>query len=146
MLNFWQKWNKKRKLKKLLLEFYGEVKKNLEAYYVMDQLERLRSFHLESWQKVKDYANIAFGEEISFYIKIIEEYNRTLESFKSYEQWYASDVNNKTQENARILHLKKQEADQKFKNFDQVIKPAIAVLETRLRAMNVPEKELMRKL
>ena len=146
MLNFWQEWKKKSNLKKLLLEFYKEVKKNLEAYYVMDQLERLRSFRLERWQKMKDYANITFGEEVLFYIRIIEDYNRALENFKGYEQWYASDVNNKTQENVRTLHLKKQEADQKFKNLDQVIKSVIAVLETRLRAMNVPEKELMRKL
>ncbi len=137
MLKFLQDLKKKREQKRLLLDFLAEIEKNLESYYVMDQIGRLRFFSLESWEKVKGYEDLTFGQEIRNYVQALSEYNRLLKDFKDYEQWYAADIERKNQENGKLLHAKKEASGQKFKGLDQVIKPALISLREKLIAMKI---------
>lgn len=109
-------------------DFLAEAEKNLESYYVMDQIGRLRFFTLESWEKIKASGE-SFGPQVQAYVEAVGEYNRLLKDFKDFEEWYAADVEHKTQDNGRTLHAKKEAAGQKFKGLDRMIKPAVENLK-----------------
>ena len=128
MLKFFQEWKNKKTQRKILVEFYQELKKNLESYYVMDQLGRFRFFRLDSWPQAKDYPGIGKDPLILAYSQRLCEYNAVLDDFTKYEQWY-SDLNNKTPANGRILHDKKEEVRNKFQGLEAVIKSALQNFE-----------------
>lgn len=134
MLTFFRRWQEKKARQNLFLDFYEELKKNLESYYVMDQLGRFRFFRMVTWSKLKDPEGPAILNDkmIADYIHRLEEYNSVLDDFTKYEQWYASDLNNKTPANARILHDKREEPRTKFQGLEPVIKSAIQSFEKQL--------------
>ena len=124
IMKFFQGLRKQQELKKHWLEFYVEVDKNLESYYVMFQLDRLRFFNLEVWERIKNNADVRMTSDVLRYTEILNEYNKTLKSFKDYEEWYSSDLKNKIPENGRILYAKKDEAQEKFQRLENIIKRA----------------------
>ena len=127
---FLRQWKDRKARQRLLLEFHGELKKNLESYYVMDQLGRFRFFRMEGWQNLKNANDPAVSQgNIVNYACRLEEYNLLLADFTKYEQWYASDLNNKVPANARILHDKREEPRQKFQGLEPVIQSAIQSFE-----------------
>ena len=132
MLKFFQEWKNKKTQHKVLLEFYQELKKNLESYYVMDQLGRFRFFRLESWPQAKDYLALGADPVILAYIHRLGKYHAVLDDFTKYEQWYAADLNNKTPDNGRILHDKREEVKKKFPGLETVIKSALQSFEKQL--------------
>src|SRR3989338_3803243 len=69
--------------------------------------------------------------------KNLEDYNRGMADFKEFEQWYAADLNNKTPENARLLHAKKELVSEKFKGLLAVVKPTQEVFKARLIAQKI---------
>ena len=140
MLDFLREWKKQKGTKKLAMELLQEMKDNLEAYYVMSQLSRLRFFNLQQWKIFENSPLLPLSEKILFYAKILADYNASLEQFKKYEEWYTSDINHKTPENARTLHVKREEASQRCKGLDQVIKPAIVDFEQKLYEMKILRK------
>jgi hypothetical protein len=134
MLKIFQQWKEKKAQQKLWLEFHEELAKNLESYYVMDQIGRFRFFRMESWQKLKNSnpPPVCQNTAITTYISRLEEYNSLLDDFTKYEQWYASDLNNKTPANGRILHEKREKAREKFQGLEPIIKSALHSFENHL--------------
>ncbi len=137
IMNLIQRFQSQRQLKKNWLEFYAEVNKNLEAYYVMFQLDRLRFFNLDVWQRVKSDLDISMTTDVLRYAEILEDYNQTLKIFKDYESWYSSDIKNKIPDNGRILHAKKNAAQEKFQGLENVIKSAQQSLQRRLADLKI---------
>ena len=116
--------------KRALLAFLEELDANLETFYVMDQRQFItQTFSLKAWEQVKDVALVHKHESVGSCIRAMEEFNALYKEYKSYEQWYASDLNNKTPDNARKLHGMKHELDKKLKAMESLIIPAGQALE-----------------
>jgi len=109
-------------LKNNLFDFLAEMERNLELFYVMDQRQFITSgFLMDVWPRVKDMDIIKRHGTIAVYATSMEDFNHSLKTHKEYETWYASDINNRTPDNARKLHALKNELDQKIKSLEAVI-------------------------
>lgn len=117
---------RKKAEKKILTVFSEETKANLEGYYVMFQLNRLRFFPLSAWDSVKDRT---WPEAVCEYVRRLSSYNQVLQDYKNYEQWYNEDLDRKNQDNGRLLHQKKELTQEQFKGLEDVIKTAAAQIE-----------------
>ena len=138
MIQFLIKLKNKRRIQKLLLSFYDEIKKNLERFYVMDQRQFIDGgFQTRCWDGLKTTNEFNFSARIIHYGSAMENFNQAFASYKEYERWYAADLKNKTPENAQKLHAQKHELDLKLKKMDDVIIPAGEELEKFLIAMNI---------
>ena len=112
-------------MKNNLFAFLSEMEKNLEIFYVMDQRQFItQDFLADTWVLVKDLELVKKHESIAVYVHAVKEFNRLFKEFKAYEQWYASDMKNKTQENGRKLHAMKHDLDQRLKGMEAIIIPA----------------------
>ena len=133
MTGFVRKITDARRLKRNLLAFLAEMEKNLEIFYVMDQRQFVTGeFLTVAWDQVKDETFIKKHAAILVYIQAIEDINRMLKEHKEFEQWYASDMGNKTPDNARALHGMKNDLDKKLKTMEAVIIPAGQTLEREM--------------
>ena len=127
-----------KSLKKNLLAFLDEMEKNLENFYVMDQRQFItQGFVMAKWLLVKDEEVIKKHETILVYAHTLEGFNNLFKEYKEYEQWYASDMKNKTPENARCLHGMKHELDKQLKNMEAIIIPAGQALEKQMLEMGL---------
>ena len=130
MIKFFTEFQKKRRVQRLLLAFYDEIKKNLERFYVMDQRQFIDGgFQDTCWQGIKSDHEFNFSPKITYYGSAIEAFNQAFADFKEHERWYSADLKNKTPENAKKLHSQKHELDLKLKKMDDVIIPAGEELE-----------------
>ena len=119
--------------KDALMRLYGEIKKNLEIYYVMDQRQFIdMEFQSAQWQKVQSQKGTAGLAKLKDYGRVVDDFNRFYREFKEFEKWYAADMNNKTKENAQKLHTHRSELDGKLKNMYPVICAAGEELEYKL--------------
>jgi hypothetical protein len=133
MFSIFNKNSKEGQLKKNLLDFLGEMEKNLELFYVMDQRQFITSGYLtDIWPLVKDLDMIKNHETIVKYAQATESFNLSLKAYKEYENWYTGDSNNKTPENSRKLHALKHDLDEKLKGMEAVIIPAGQDLEREM--------------
>ena len=133
MLEFLKSWQGKHSFKNNLLEFLDEIEKNLEIYYVMDQRQFVTNcFLLDKWQKVKDLEVLKTHQDIKKYAEALMDFNKAYEDYKSYEQWYSSDMKNKNSENAKQLHTLKDSLQIKIKSFEAIIITAGQSLEREL--------------
>ncbi len=122
-----------QELRRNLFAFLEEMEKNLENFYVMDQRQFMTTgFVLKQWPKVNTYELVKGQQAIAVYAQAVEEFNQLLTKHKEYERWYASDMKNKTPENARQLHAMKQDLDQKLKSMETVIITAGQALEKEM--------------
>ena len=138
MFSFWKNTGRRWQMKKLLLPLLDEMERNLEKYYVMDQRQFIESgFEMDAWIKAQKLKDFNFDERLKHYAYILEEFNKFYAAFKEYERWYASDLNNKTAENAKVLHSQKQELEKRMKKLDRVIIPAGQVLEKKLLELKI---------
>ncbi len=137
MFKFLTELRTKNKIQRRLLALYVEVDKNLESCYVMQQRGVLEKFCLDRWQDMKGDGDVRLDEKILLCHRMLEEYNQDMSDFKEFEQWYAADLSNKTPENARALHAKKELISQKFKGLLAVVKPAQEVLKAELIAQRI---------
>ena len=128
---------KGRTRRRLLLAFYEEIKDNLESYYVMFQIGKLRFFKLEGWEQAMAFPHGEWDSAVVHYAERLREYLRALKEFKEYEDWYASDINNKSQETGRVLHGKREAAQAKFEGLEPVIKAALSSVEGQLKTMKI---------
>ena len=120
-------------MKKVLMPFYEELTKNLEIFYVMDQRQFIdMEFQFVRWQQARSVMDFGFARQILDYAKELEDFNRSYRDFKEYERWYASDLKNKSPENARKLHEQKHALEQRLKQMDKVIISAGEQLELKL--------------
>jgi hypothetical protein len=131
--DFFKEYQKKKLHKRLAFALWAEVKKNLESYYVMYQIERLRSFQLQSWEEAHKHLDLTQVSAFAEYIRAIQYYQAALTEFKEYETWYSADIAHKSQETGRLLHDKKEEAEKRFQGLEGIIKDAQKGLEEEFR-------------
>lgn len=118
---------------KILMSFYGELKKNLEVFHVMDQRQFIdMEFKNEQWHKVKTSEYIKSFDKIFAYGDAIDDFNSFYRGFKDYEKWYAADMANKTRDNAQKLHTQRSELEAKLKALYPVICRAGEQIEYKL--------------
>jgi len=133
MFSIFKKNSKDDQIKKNLFDFWVEMEKNMELFYVMDQRQFITSgFLTDQWPRVKDIDIIKRHETIVRYAAAIEDFNQSLKAHKEYEAWYTRDSKNKTPENGRKLHALKHELDLKLKGLEAVIIPAGQDLEREM--------------
>ncbi len=141
MLRFFKELAAQKKADQNLLDLYYEVAQNWENWHVMHQRNVLDKFKLEANAPVRTdvriNANLKFGE----YVKKFTEYNHSMDEFRIFEQWYISDIKNKTTENARVLHSKRETAAAKFKGLLAVVEPLKKELGEKLRAEGILKEE-----
>jgi len=114
--------SREEQMKKDLLVFLAEMEKNLEFYYVMDQRQFItHGFLTDFWPKVRDFESIKKYQSILTYGKAIEDFNNAYKTYKDFETWYTSDVNNKTPENSKKLHALKHGLDHKVQEMESII-------------------------
>jgi hypothetical protein len=133
MLDIFNSWRPKTTLKKNLLAFLDEMEKNLETYYVMDQRQFITvGFTMIVWEQVKNLNFIKNQESIQIYAKALLDFNNAYAEQKSYEQWYTSDLKNKSPENAKKLHALKNGLNDRVRALEVIIIPAGQALEKEL--------------
>ena len=138
MFSFCKQICRRWQIKKSLLPLLDEMEKNLEKYYVMDQRQFIESgFGMEAWARAQKLQDFSFDDRLKHYAYILEEFNKFYVAFKEYERWYASDLKNKTADNARQLHTQKEELQKRMRKLDRVIIPAGQVLEKKLLEMKI---------
>lgn len=114
------------------MDLYREVERNWESVHVMQQRGVLDKFTLDVWQKIKNRPELKLERPVIDYGIPFTAYNSAMDEFKKFEQWYAADLENKTTENARILHEKKEAASEKFKGLLGAAADAKSILERGL--------------
>ncbi len=128
----------RRKLYKTLRALLAEMEKNLEAFYVMDQRQFITGgFETAAWARVQGMDIVAKQEAIQMYAAAINKFNALFQEYKAYEQWYASDMKNKTQDNAKKLHGLKHELDTRLKDMEGIIIPAGQALEKEMLTLGM---------
>lgn len=133
MIPLIKKIQEEQQLRKDLFAFLEETEKNLETFYVMDQRQFItQGFAVRAWPAVKDAPCIKKHEAITVCIKAFEEFNALFKEHKDYEQWYISNTENKTPDNARKLHGLKHDLDKKLKAMESIIIPAGQALEKEM--------------
>ena len=98
----------------------------------MQQLGQLRLFSLKAWEKARLSSGKHWSPEIQRYAEQLEGYNSSLQQANDYEGWYAADVGRQNQESAKILHERKEMAQENFRGLELVIKDARAALKNIL--------------
>ena len=139
MIKFFEEFKKNKKRREALVNLYQETEKNLESCYVMQQRGVLEKFRLEAWRGLTPDCDIHFSVSVMDCVRAVEDYNAAMDDFKNYERWYAASLDNKTQENARILHGKKEAVEIKFKGMLGVVKPAVDALAQQLEELKIPK-------
>lgn len=138
MLGFLKSLTPQGKESRILLPFYEELKKNLEIYHVMDQRQFIdMEFKAEVWLKVKAQEIILSFDRVQTYGRAIEDFNQFYQDFKKFEKWYASDMANKTRDNAQKLHTQRSELEGKLKGLYPVICRAGEQVEYKLIALGL---------
>jgi hypothetical protein len=133
MFSIFRNESKDEQSRKSLFDFWAEMEKNMELFYVMDQRQFITGgFLTGTWPRVKEMDIIRRHETIATYARAMEDFNHSLKVHKEYESWYTGDVKNKTPENARKLHELKHELDLKLKGMEAVIIPAGQDLEREM--------------
>ncbi|MCB9772034.1 MAG: hypothetical protein H6754_05745 [Candidatus Omnitrophica bacterium] len=128
MLKFFHDYKKQKERRQEMKALVLETKANLEAYYVMFQLGRLRYFTLDVLKKAQTSSEFS-DHAIVEYARRLTEYNRLVKDYKDFEFWYNEDLERKNKDNGRILHQKKELAQEQFTGLEAVIKAAIAHFE-----------------
>lgn len=125
MWKFFMK-NKEAVLKQRLLQsFRHEIEMNLENYHVMNQLNYPKAFFVKAWQALKDSPDVVFDPAVLAYGKALEDFNCAFEDFLKYQKWYSSNIDHKTQLNARILNDKKDIVNSLFRGLEPLIRSAL---------------------
>jgi hypothetical protein len=133
MLDIIQSWRLKKNLKKQLLALLDEMEKNLETYFVIDQRQFITGgFAMTVWEKTKDLDVVKKHADIKRYGTVLTEFNAAFAENKAYEQWYTSNIEHKTPENAKKLHALKNALDARVKTLEAIIIPAGQALEKEL--------------
>ena len=133
MIPLIQNIQQKHQLKKTLFAFLAEMEKNLETFYVIDQRQFITyGFSMGAWADVKELSYIKKHESISVYARALEEFNALYKAHKEFEQWYSTDLERKTTDNAKKLHGMKNELDNKLKGIESIIILAGQALEKEM--------------
>ncbi len=138
MLAAVKQWYNDHKMKHHLLEFLDEMEKNLETFYVMDQRQFITAgFKRSAYESVQGFDFINKSDAIKKYITTIDDFNKSFDAYKEFEQWYTSNTDHKTPDNAKKLHALKNSVDEKLKGMDAVIIPAGQDLEREMLKLRI---------
>jgi hypothetical protein len=133
MFNQIKSWQVNRTLKKQLLSLLNEMEKNLEIYYVMDQRQFIiHGYMMKQWENSKDLDIVKKHEAIKVYGAALSAFNQAHLEHKEYEQWYSSNMDHKTPDNAKKLHDMKNGVVARIKTLEAIIIPAGQTLEKEL--------------
>jgi predicted MPP superfamily phosphohydrolase len=133
MLKQVQSWFTQKSLKKQLLALLDEMEKNLEIYYVMDQRQFIiDGYDMKQWEYCKDLAIVKKHEAIKVYGSALAAFNQAHQEHKEYEQWFSSNLDHKTNDNAKKLHDMKNGVVARIKTLEAIIIPAGQTLEKEL--------------
>jgi len=133
LLDFWHRFQRTSQAGRALKALCAEVDANLEACYVMFQINRRRSFQTAGLQAMAGFADIKFDDAMERYVRAIDRYQTALHEFQEYERWYTADPERKTKENAQLLHEKKATVETCFDGLEPVIKAAQASVTAMIR-------------
>jgi hypothetical protein len=123
---------RKRQRNIFFLNLWNEIKTNLERYHVIDQRQFITmDFKMTAWENSRHLSGVRLPAEVVDYAFALEDFNRAFADCQAFEHEYASSLDNKTLENAQILHAKKEALDDKFRS----IRPKILAAEQAIRAM-----------
>jgi len=89
-------------IKKAWLAFYAEAQKNFEQFHVMDQLNRFRRFQQDVYKSIKNNDDFKLDQIMLDYTNAVEQYNDIFDDYHKFEEFYGSDVKNKTKDNAAV--------------------------------------------
>lgn len=129
MFKFFNEYQAHREQRRELLGLLAEAKSNLELYYVMFQLGKLRFFVLDFCGTIKNNSEGSWDQIFLEYISRLTKYNQVLKEYKDFELWYNEDLDRKNKDNGRILHQKKELAQAQFQGLEKIIKDAIVAIE-----------------
>ena len=124
----WGKGKQQQREERALAELRVEIAKNLEIFYVAQQLGQLRTFRLEAGRRVKDTAAAFLSDDVRGYLSRIQDFNNAIAAATDFEHWYSADIDHQNQDNARKLHDLKESAQEKFLGLEAVIKSAQSAL------------------
>ncbi len=129
MLRFLREYRQKKEFAREFSALLAEAKGNLEQYYVMFQLGRLRFFLLGVLENSGGGLESVRDSAVEEYVRRLKAYNQVLKEYKDFEAWYNADLERKNQDNGRILHKKKELAQEQFAGLEQIIKAAVSSLQ-----------------
>jgi hypothetical protein len=123
----------RRPQKNFLMNLWGEVNRNFERYYVIEQRQFITEpFDVEAWEDAAIFSDCHFPRELKDYAAAIQGFNRALKEVKDFEDVYSSSIEHKTRANAEILHAKKEFLQDQFNDIRQKITAAQASLRSIL--------------
>jgi hypothetical protein len=123
---------KKRQRRSFLLHLCNEINNNLERCYVIDQRQFITmDFEMSAWEQARHLSGTKLPAEVVDYAFAMDDFNRAFADCRVFEEKYSSNIDNKTLENAQILHVKKEALNEKFRS----IQPRILAAQQALRAM-----------
>jgi hypothetical protein len=138
MLKTIQEFRRSLRLKKTLLPFYQEVRRNLEIYYVMDQRQFFdQTFHLEAWGNIREVPDLTITDRTRTYAERLESFNEAFREYRDYEEWFNADPERKTRDNSAVFHKKKQAVTEAFKGLGALIKDVFEHLEKTLEKIGL---------
>lgn len=126
MIRFLRTLQVRRKERRLWQALEAELEHNLETYYVMSQLKRLKVFVLEAWVEAEPLFDFPTESPVRRYAAALGQYNRLLSEAQEFETWYGADVERQTRDHARFLHDKKEAAWSGLTGLEPVIQAALA--------------------
>ena len=138
MFDFSKEARQQKTVRRALESLHQEIEKNLESFFVMEQLGRLRFFSLDIVDGLLGKKNFEIGDAVRVYARAAVDYHATLKDFEEYEQWYTADLGRKTKENGLILHAKKEAAEAKFPGLEKMIIAAKEHVEKEMLRREIP--------
>jgi len=107
----------KRRQKRLRGLLRAQISKNLELFYVMQQLGQYRLFVLGPRT-----ADVPSSHPAIFkYGQKLGEFNQALAAAQEFERWYSVDIDRQNPNNAKKLHDLKEAVAEKFQGLEAVI-------------------------
>lgn len=111
-----------------------EVEHNWELYHVMDQTERLYLLKDHVWQKVARHQDFFsfLPLDLTAYAKAVQEFNQAMQELKTYETWYASDLNHRNRQTAAVLQGYREKVQALLRGLQPVTEDARRLLQRSL--------------
>ena len=93
-------------------EVLSEIKLNLEQAHVFDQRQFISTpFDLKAWELHRHSFQINADLPLFEYSAALDKFNLALTNLTTYQSFYSGSLENKSRENAEVLHAKKEIVD-----------------------------------
>lgn len=126
MIPLFRRWRARREESRQLSALTSEVEQNLETFYVIRQLNRLRPFAMAAWSGLPENHPCRSGDSpLRHYAQALDAYHEALRDAQDFEAWYSADIERQTRDQACILHDKKETAWARFNGLNAVMQSAL---------------------